>query len=194
MKNEICKLKASEKTEACKLKGLERYHEKEKGVTLGESKLKSRKIKVKGSAEVINMMKKGVCITVSDERIGSKGKSKSRLRFCTETTGSYKALVFTDNMDRQQLLSLDNFFSGGIKIHFNAWKSRLYTLENDWRNQREVWVNILGLLHYLWSIDNARTIATEVGAGLEEEKGECLEFGNMESLGKKVWGDALKSG
>lgn len=55
-------------------------------------------------------------------------------------------------------------------------------------------MNILGMPRYLWSIDNARTIAVEVGVGLVELDWECLEFRNMESLRIKVWGVALRNG
>lgn len=74
----------------------------------------------------------------------------------------------------------------GIMIHFSPWNMEVHTLEKDWVDKAKIWVNFIGLPHYLWSIKNAVSTAEEVEDGFVEADNECPEFNMLDVFRIKI--------
>lgn len=59
-------------------------------------------------------------------------------------------------------------------------------LEREWFTRLDMWVNVIRLPLHLWSLENAVSLAEELGDGYVEVDKECIEFTIMDMLGIKV--------
>lgn len=58
-------------------------------------------------------------------------------------------------------------------MFFAPWNVRMLTPEEDWR-YKDLWVNIVGLPHHLWTKANAKIMCSEMKGEFMEIDKECL--------------------
>lgn len=62
-----------------------------------------------------------------------------------------------DMIAKQQMLNREVIFKRGTIIRFAPWSEKVHTEDNAWFVREDIWVNVIGLPHYLWSLENAVT-------------------------------------